>query len=100
MHVSGQVYFTTHLNLKVDLFACAFFFIFSIIYIHLDAVRPLDERRPEYRGQALDVLVLQPFNTLLQSNAQGIDFTSQRGRLRAYGRCLSTCARRHLCAHL
>lgn len=38
MHVSGQVYLTTHLNLKVDLFACAFFFIFSTIDIHLDAV--------------------------------------------------------------
>lgn len=100
MHVSGQAYFTTHLNLKVDLFARAFFFIFSTIHIHLNAVQSLDERRPKYRGQAADALVLQPFNTLLQSNAQGVDFTSQRGRLSAYGRRLNTCSRRHLRAHL
>lgn len=30
--------FPTHLNLKVDLFACAFHFIFSTVDIHLDTV--------------------------------------------------------------
>jgi len=30
--------FTTHLNLKVDFFACAFLFIFSTLDIHLDTV--------------------------------------------------------------
>jgi hypothetical protein len=30
--------FMTHLNLKVDLFACALFFILSTIDIHLDTV--------------------------------------------------------------
>ena len=59
----------------------------------------MSSEQPEER-RTLSALVFQTIKALLQSCAQCIDLTSKSSRLRAYGRRLSSRARRHLRTHL